>query len=168
MMRYVELVHDSKMICLPLNISKKLHWQHLFEKQEEAENIITLISVDKPQTRSFWRTTSTIQGNGHHHYFFIRIPILYLATFWSILSIKLMFWLLQCNSFGYCSWIYFHLTFFKCRTNPLGSENLQRNNVNYPLVVSTNHCQSFSAFFCLMCDVQSSNIPFFASNYPQW
>ena len=28
---------DSEIICFPLNIPEKLHWQHLFEKPEEAE-----------------------------------------------------------------------------------------------------------------------------------
>ena len=36
-MGYFEFLHGSRMICLPLNISEKLHWQHLFEKLEETE-----------------------------------------------------------------------------------------------------------------------------------
>ena len=40
----------------------------------------------------FWRITSTIQANRGRCDFFIRIPVLYLATFWPILSTKLMFW----------------------------------------------------------------------------
>ena len=29
---HFKLLHGSRMICLSLNISEKLHWQHLFEK----------------------------------------------------------------------------------------------------------------------------------------
>ena len=31
MMGYFEFLYGSGIICLPLNISEKLHWQHLFE-----------------------------------------------------------------------------------------------------------------------------------------
>ena len=34
---YLEFLYGSGIICLPLNIPKKLHLQHLFEKPEEAE-----------------------------------------------------------------------------------------------------------------------------------
>ena len=37
LMVYFEFLHVSRIICLHLNISEKLHWHHLFEKQEEAE-----------------------------------------------------------------------------------------------------------------------------------
>ena len=34
---YFEFIDDSRIICLPLNVPEKLHWQHLFENPEEAE-----------------------------------------------------------------------------------------------------------------------------------
>ena len=37
LMGYFEFLYGSGIICLPLNIPEKLHWQHLFEKPEEAE-----------------------------------------------------------------------------------------------------------------------------------
>ena len=37
LMGYFEFLHVSKIICLPLNISEKLHCQQVFEKLEEAE-----------------------------------------------------------------------------------------------------------------------------------
>ena len=46
--RYQRL-HCSITICLPLNISEKLHLQHFFEKLRDAETIITFISVDTIQ-----------------------------------------------------------------------------------------------------------------------
>ena len=37
LMGYFEFLYGSGIICLPLNIPEKLHWQHIFEKPEEAE-----------------------------------------------------------------------------------------------------------------------------------
>ena len=37
LMGYFEFLYGSGIICLPLNIPEKLHWQHLFKKPEEAE-----------------------------------------------------------------------------------------------------------------------------------
>ena len=37
LMRYFELLHSSRIICLPLSVSEKLHWQHLFKKIGEAD-----------------------------------------------------------------------------------------------------------------------------------
>ena len=34
---YFEFLHGSRMICLPLKISEKLHWQHLFKMLDEGE-----------------------------------------------------------------------------------------------------------------------------------
>ena len=31
-MKYFEFLNGSKIICLPLNISKKLNWQNVFER----------------------------------------------------------------------------------------------------------------------------------------
>ena len=38
----------------------------------------------------------------------------------------------------------------------------RRSFVNRPVVVLTNHCQSYTVF-CLMCAVQSGHVPFFAA-----
>ena len=36
LMGYFEFLHGSRIICLPLNISIKLHWQYVFEKRQRA------------------------------------------------------------------------------------------------------------------------------------
>ena len=46
---HFKFLHGSRMICLPLNILKKLFWQRLFEKIGDAETIITFISVNTIQ-----------------------------------------------------------------------------------------------------------------------
>ena len=102
-----------------------------------------------------------IQANGNYHHFFIRIPILYFATFWSILSKKNhvlvvaveLIWFLFLNilSFNFVQTPNQSLRFRRCR----------RNYVHHSVFVPTNHCQIFTACFCLMCAVQSGHIPFF-------
>ena len=37
LMGYFKFLNDSRIICLPLNISEKLYWQRVFERLEEAE-----------------------------------------------------------------------------------------------------------------------------------
>ena len=34
---YFEFLHGSRIICLPLNIPKKLHWQYVLKKLEKTE-----------------------------------------------------------------------------------------------------------------------------------
>ena len=69
---------------------KKIALSNLFEK------------LGKVETKNFWITTNTIRENGDCHHFFIQIPILCLANFWSIMPAKPMFWVQQLNYFGYC------------------------------------------------------------------
>ena len=62
-------------ICLHLNISERLHWQylfqHLFSRGRRDPSPSSLLI--RCNTHTPWRTTSTIQTKGDHHYFFIRI-----------------------------------------------------------------------------------------------
>ena len=37
LMWYFKFLNGSRIICFPLKISEKLHWQHVFEKLKEAE-----------------------------------------------------------------------------------------------------------------------------------
>ena len=83
----------------------------------------------------------TISANWDHHHFFIQIPILYLATFWSILSKKThvlvvtveLIWLLPLIilSFNFAQTQNKSLRFIKCR----------KSYVHRSTVVQTNHCQ---------------------------
>ena len=65
-MGYFESLYGLGIICLLLNFSEKLHWQHLIEKSEEAETHQFYLSPS--------RTASAIQRNRYHHHFFIWIP----------------------------------------------------------------------------------------------
>ena len=71
LMGYSEFLLGSRIICLPLRISEKLHWQHVFEKLEEAEtDPLHLYQHDTwYNTHAPWRVTSINQTNGNHHHF---------------------------------------------------------------------------------------------------
>ena len=50
LMGYFELLNGSRIICLPLNISEKLLWEHVFEKLEEADTLIFVNTIQYPRT----------------------------------------------------------------------------------------------------------------------
>ena len=51
-MGYFKFLYGLGIICLPLNIPEKLHWQHLFEneKPEEAETHRLYLTIQYPRT----------------------------------------------------------------------------------------------------------------------
>ena len=66
LMGHFEFLHDSRKICVPLNISKKLHWQHLLGKLGDAETITTFIAVNANEKhRPFKQTGSSSLVHGH-------------------------------------------------------------------------------------------------------
>ena len=73
LMGYFEFQNSSRIICLPLNISEKLHWQRLRKARTGSLPLSLLIRYN---THAPWITTSTVQTNRNHYNFFIRIPIL--------------------------------------------------------------------------------------------
>ena len=92
LMRHSEFLHDSRMICIPLNILRKIALASFLRKASGWRHSSPSSLLIRYNTHVFWRTT-TIQANGDQLHFFIRILILYLATVWFILSKKPMFWL---------------------------------------------------------------------------
>ena len=127
MMWYFEFLDGSRIICFPLNIPKKFHWQHLFEKPEEAEtHHLYLRQCNTIPTHPEGQHLSLKQTNENHHHFFIWIPILYLATSKSILLTKTYTLVDEWNWFGCFSWIYFLSTLFQHRTNLLGWQDSER------------------------------------------
>ena len=64
MMGYFEFLYGSGIICIPLIILETLHWQHHFEKLEEAEtHHPCLLNTIQYNTHTPCRTASTIQTN---------------------------------------------------------------------------------------------------------
>ena len=99
---------------------------------------------------------------GDHYYFFIRIPILYLATFWSTMLTKPMFWLQHWNWIGCCSWIYFVPTPKKS----LWFIRFRRSYVNHPTVALIKVLLLFLAG-CAVFKAVTFGF-FFAAVFSQW
>ena len=60
LMRYFEFLHGSRIICLPLNIPEKLHWQRLFRKARGGRDLSPWSYLIQYNTHA---ATSTIQTN---------------------------------------------------------------------------------------------------------
>ena len=157
LMGYFEFLHDSRIICFPLNISENLHWQYLKRRGRDS----SLSPLLKPyNTHTSWITTSTIQTNGDHHFFFICIPVMYLVTFCSILFHVLavtveLTWLLFLNIPSF--------NFFLTPNKSLSFTRFKISYVNRPAVV----LNKVTLLFCLMYIQNSRQIqnPF---KYLRW
>ena len=70
LMRYFEFLHGSGIIVLPLNIPGKLHWQHLFEKQEDvgliAFILVNTIQYPRTLTNYIYHSNKQIQTPFFH------------------------------------------------------------------------------------------------------
>ena len=93
-----------------------------------------------------WWTTSTIQTNGDHHYFFIWMQIVD-RTHVLLATVDLI-WLLFLNILSF--------NFVATTRKSLRFARFIRSYVNCPAVVLTNHCQSYTAF---LLDVRCSKLP---------
>ena len=114
LMWYFEFLDGSRIICFPLNIPKKFHWQHLFEKPEEAEtHRLYLRQYNTIPTHPEEQHLSLKQTNEDHHHFFIWMPILYLATSKSILLTRPILWLIS----GIDLVVFLEYTFFQLCSN---------------------------------------------------
>ena len=136
-------LNGSRIICLPFSISEKLHWRHVFEKLGRGSSPVSLLV--RYNTYASWLTTSTIQTNGNHHHFFIRIPILGHVLVHSVdkthvlvATVKLI-WLMFWNIFSF--------KFVPRPNKSLRFTRFKGSYVNCPAVVLTNHCQNLLCFF---------------------
>ena len=103
-----------------------------------------------------WRTTSSIQTNRDHNHFFHpeTNPVIGHALVHSVdkthvmvVSMKLI-WLLFLNIFSF--------NFVPTPRKSLRFTRFRRSYVNHPVVVLTNHCQSYTAF---LLDMRCSKWP---------
>ena len=149
LMGYFEFLPGSRIIFLPLNISEKLHWQHLFEKLEEVRysspsslliRCNTYIHPEKQHLYSnkrlsfFHSDTNPVLGHVMVH----SVD----KTHVLVVTVKLI-------------WLFF--------LNILSFNFVLR----LPAVVLTNHCQSYTTFLLNVC---CSKWPhsFFCSCFSQW
>ena len=125
LMWYFEFLDGSRIICFPLNIPKKFHWQHLFEKPEEAET--HRLYLRQYNTHAPWRATSITQTNkrGPPPFFHLDAnPVLGHLQIHSFDKTNTL--VDKWNWFGCFSWIYFLSTLFQHRTNLLGWQDSER------------------------------------------
>ena len=99
-------------------------------------------------THALWITKSTIQTNGNHPHFFIRIPILGHLLVHSIDKTHVMVVAVE------QIWLLFLICFFNFVPIPnksLRFTRFRRSYANRTAVVLTNHCQSYTAFLFDVC-----------------
>ena len=122
-------------------------------KPRRGRDSSTLSLLIRYNNHAPWITTSTIQTNGNHHHFFIRIPILGHVLVHSVdkthvLVVKVeLIWLLFLNiSF---------FNFFPTPNKSFRFRRFRRSYVNCNAVILTNHSQSYTAF---LLDVRCSKL----------
>ena len=139
-MEFFEFPNGSRIIRLSLNISEKLHWQHVFEKNRRGRDSSPLSLSIWYNTPTPWIPKYTTQTNGNHRNFFMRIQIRSHVLVHSVdkiyvVVVKLkLIWSLFLNIF--------YFNFFPTPNQSLRFTRFRRSYVNRTVVVPTNHCQS--------------------------
>ena len=102
-------------------------------------------------TRTLWRTTSTIQTNGDNHLFFHldTIPVLVHVLVDSFDKIHVLVVTVELNWLLFLNILFFN--FFPTPNKSPGFRRFRRSYVNLTAVVLTNHCQSYTAFYLDVC-----------------
>ena len=113
-------------------------------KARKSRDSLPLFFLIQCNTHSPCRTTSTIERNGKHHNFFIWVTILGHVLVQSVDKIHVLVVTVQ------LIWLLFLKTFsFNLVPTPnkyFRFARFRRSYVNHAAVVSTNHCQSYTAF----------------------
>ena len=166
-MGYFEFLYGSGIICLPLNIPEKLHWQHLFQRAER-QRVIAFILLN---IRQYSRT---LKNNIHHSNKRVPPPFFHSDTspvFSDVLihsfdkthvlvvTVELN-WLLLLNIPS--------LNFVPTLNKPVRLARFRISYVKRPAVILTSQT-SYTAFLLdLRCVVQSGHVPFLAAVCPRW
>ena len=167
-MGYFEFIYGSGIIFLPLNIPKKSHWQHLFEKPEEAK-LITFILVNTIKyPHALSEQHLPFKQTGTTTIFSFR----YQSCVWP--RSDPFFWQNPCSgcNSGIDLVVALEYTFFQLCSNveqiSVRLARFRRSYVKRPAVVLTSHT-SYTAFLLdVRCAVQSGHVPFFAAVCPRW
>ena len=139
-MENFKFLHGSRMVCLCLNISEKLHYQHLFEKLGEAE----LLNNNKDNSRKrgpppFFHSDTNLVLTHVLVHSVDKTHVLVVTV--------VLIWLLFLNIFSF--------NFFPTSNKSLRLRRFRRSYVNCHVVVPTNHCQSSTSLLFLL-DVRCS------------
>ena len=144
LMGYFEFLHGWRIICLSWNISGKLHWHYVCQKLGKAENHLPSSFLTWYNSHALRKTTFTNQTNGNHHHFFIPILILQLAMLHSIDKTHVLVVTVE-----FISLLLLNMFSFNLVSTPRKSfrfTRFRRTHANHPVVILTNHCQSYTAF----------------------
>ena len=167
-MGYFEFLYDSGIICLPLIIPKKLHWQHLFEKPEEAETHHFYLS--------YYNTIPTHPAEQHLPFKQTGTTTIFSFRYQSCVWPRSdpFFWQNPCSgcNSGIDLVVVLEYTFFQLCSNveqiSVRLARFRRRYVKCPAIVLTSHT-SYTAFLRDMCcTVQSGHVSFFAAACPRW
>ena len=150
---YFEFLHGQRIICLPLNNSI----DNISSKNQKRQILISFIIVNAIQYPHTLMNNIYRSNKGGPPPIFhpdtnplIGHALVYYVEKTHVLVVTLeLIWFMSL-SFNFVP------TLRKC----LRFTRFRKSYVNHPVVVLTNHCQSYIAFF-LMCTVQSGKVPFF-------
>ena len=155
LVEFFEFLHGSRIICLSFNISKNCD-NNIFSKRHERQRLIAFIFVNmiqyprilknnidylsKPEPRPFFHSDiNSVLGHVLVH----SAEKTHVLTV-TVEVIRLLFLNLLCFNFA------------STPNKSLMFTRFRRSFVNIPVVILTNHCQSYAAFFL---DVRCSKWP---------
>ena len=159
-MGYFEFLYGSGIICLPLNILEKLHWQHLFEKPEEAETYRLYLK---------YNTIPTHPAEQHLRFTQTGTTIIFSFRYQSCVWPRSdpFFWQNPCSgcNSGIDLVVALEYTFFQLCSNveqiSVRLARFRRSYVKRPAIVLTSHT-SYTAFLLdVCCAVQSGHLILF-------
>ena len=165
-MGYFEFLHGSRIICLPLNISEKLHQQNVFQKLEKTETHrlhLNYNTLQYPCNTLTLQYPCTLKNNIYHSNKHGPPPFFHLDTNpvighalahyvdkTHVLVVTVDFiWLLFLNILSF--------NFVATPRKFLRFTRVIRSYLNRPAVVLTSHYQSFTAF---LLDVRFSKLSY--------
>ena len=153
--------HNKRLILyVSLNIPEKLHWQHLFEKPEEAETHCLYLSYEEQHLQFKQTGTNAIFLFG------------YQSCAW--LCSEAFFWQNPCSgcNSGIDLVVTLEYAFFQLCSNAeqisVSLARFRRSYVKRVAVVLTSPT-SYTVFLLdVRCTFQSGRVPFFAAVYRRW
>ena len=159
-MGYFEFLDGTGIIYLSLNIQEKLHWQHLFEKSEEAETHCIYLSQYKAISIHPEEQYLPFKQTGTTTIFLLG----YQSCVW--LCSEPFFWQNPCSggNSGIDLVVTLEYTFFQLCSNAkqisVRLARFKRSYVKHPAFVLTSPT-SYTAFFLdVPCAFQSGYVPF--------
>ena len=169
-----EFLHGLRMTCVPLNVSEKLHWQHLLEKLRERnrgsshscfvntiqhpriqKNNINHSSMENFHDSSKQRPPSFFHS--HNRPALGRALVHSVGKTHALVVTVELIWLLFLNILSF--------NFVQTPNESLRFRRFRRSYVINPVVIPTS--VKGALLFLLICPVQGGHVPVFVAVYPQ-